>query len=334
LAAPPLTETALEKQKKKTQATLDSITARFRAPWLDESDADVSTDENTKKGDAAKDKTKEDDTAMDIAEEDDIAIQPLLQHDHIHPYRIAGASTNPRVYYIRHPESDEEEWWRIEYSTAAGSDADILREKIPLKTVLEKISSEHSSALVVYANETARSTPNVPLPDALCTLVRDDNRRFEQEYPKGWDFDGPIEPITGWNAVNYADAWGADSEQDPPAYSDVTWDDPPVSQADTKAEADVVQVSAGLVTPQSSTTLTPATDQDVEEPEVEMQEVSNRLAAQADVVMQTESDDEGEELHGELTRVKTRAAKGSLRDVETPDRQDVEMTDAESPPPA
>ncbi|KAF2750255.1 hypothetical protein M011DRAFT_484107 [Sporormia fimetaria CBS 119925] len=174
----------LEDQKQQIRSTLDQMAARCRPPLEEESDSP--------------------DLQMQGAAETE-ETQPKERHKFVHSHYLAGLSTRPGVYYLRPAPNDERrDWWRIEYSTAGGSEAYVLRDRLPLGAVLDKVSTEYKSALLVYANNEALLEPETPLPEPLREFVEADNARFMEEL-RGWQWsandDANIEPLIGWGPL-------------------------------------------------------------------------------------------------------------------------------------
>jgi hypothetical protein len=250
---------------------------------------------------------------MDTTEEGKTTTQAPSQHKHTHAYHLCGASTRPGVYYLQYPEiqtnvPNANDWWRVEYSTATGNEAYILRERLSLSSVLERINTEHKSALIVYANDAALSPPPVALSETLAEFVKTDNIRFLEELSggPGWDYGAGtntddaqnIEPIGGWNTEPYEQNWPGTSaaasaaEEQPPHHE---WDNygvavptplfsgnefyqdfkpkvegqGPVAAMDEDQDLDQSSASAATLT------LTPNSDTEVDE--VEMREVNSRI---------------------------------------------------------
>ncbi|KAF2652342.1 hypothetical protein K491DRAFT_695661 [Lophiostoma macrostomum CBS 122681] len=196
----------LEEQKKKAQELVDNISSRFRPRFDDDKDVQQNGLDSR-------------DGGQNTVESDNTNPPALLEHTHA--YRLCGVSTRRGVYYLLDPDEKSDasmykQWWRIEFSTAT-SDTYIFRERASLSDVLDKASSEHSSALLVYANDSALNTPTIPLSEPLQDFVNKDNAKFEEELQGGWSYgsDSNVEPLGGWNEVNaysdnppnYADDW-------------------------------------------------------------------------------------------------------------------------------
>ncbi|KAF2004525.1 hypothetical protein P154DRAFT_543352 [Amniculicola lignicola CBS 123094] len=169
-----------EDQKNQIRKLLDSISHRYKGP----------IDDGTE-------------TVMDITADSNAH---STQYTPTHAYKLVGVSTRPSVYYLLHPDTssnipDAKQWWRIEYSTAT-SEAVILRERLTLSQVIQQATSEHKSALFVYANDAATSVPEIPLPEPLVKFVQQDNiafiRELSSDYPEE-EGAGGIEPFGGWN---------------------------------------------------------------------------------------------------------------------------------------
>jgi hypothetical protein len=192
----------LEEQKKKAQELVDGISSRFRPPF-----------------DEGKEAQQKGVDSAGVSQSDTSDPSTLLEHTHA--YRLCGVSTRSGVYYLPNPDAKSDmsiynQWCRIEFSTAT-SDTVIFRDHVSLSTVLDRASSEYSSALLVYANDSALNTPTIPLSEPLQEFVNKDNAKFDEEYRGGgWDYGSEtvdIEPLGGWNQVNaYNDA--------PPNYAD------------------------------------------------------------------------------------------------------------------
>jgi hypothetical protein len=122
--------------------------------------------------------------------------------------------------------------------------------------VLQRASSEHTTALLIYANPTAIHAPILDLPKPLADFVKQDNFAFMEELQKQ-STDKPV--------------W--DNTHTPP-HNPIMWDRPIRSDgadsdfADLGARAWLEQQAAG------STTLTPGSDGTIGEVrEIEMKEV-------------------------------------------------------------
>ncbi|KAF2474107.1 uncharacterized protein BDR25DRAFT_332296 [Lindgomyces ingoldianus] len=178
---------ALEEEKKKVRETLDRISSRFKGPM----------DNGTE-------------SAM-VATEPSSTINGFSSHALTSPFKLYGVSTRPGVYYLLHPDiksdiPDAKQWWRIEYSTAT-SEAYVLRERLTLANVLEKASSEHSSALLVYANEEATRVKPADVPEQLQKFVKQDNLNFLEELTDDLEGKSGVQQIGDWdkNLSTYAD---------------------------------------------------------------------------------------------------------------------------------
>jgi hypothetical protein len=180
-------------------------------------------------------------------------------------YKLCGVSTRPSVFYLTDPliATNDKNWWRIEYSTAT-SEAYIFREQLDLSQVVERASTENSSALLVYANEAATSVPPVSLAKPLKDFVEQDNVRFMEELQSNF---GDYNMDTNDNQVAeiYHPSQPWKQATDSSTYTN--W----VDQARARKEYQ------GQSSGQSSTTLTPNTDIEDEGISMEMQEVNNRM---------------------------------------------------------
>ncbi|KAF2012457.1 hypothetical protein BU24DRAFT_395363 [Aaosphaeria arxii CBS 175.79] len=190
---------ALEEQKKQARKSLDDMSSRFRAPFVDgDEESPAKTD-----GDGT-----EQDTEMSMK----------------HPYKLCGVSTHSNVVYLLHPNAKtndrDTEWWRVEYSTPGSDLAYVLRERLSLSSVLEKASEENRSALLVYASEAALSPDPIPLSDALDRFVKADNLSFQEELQTDLEFE-PWDPTSSWAEEPDAKPY-QDHNSDPDAFENIS----------------------------------------------------------------------------------------------------------------
>jgi hypothetical protein len=241
-------------------------------------------------------------------------------HNPEYAYKLCGVSTRPSVFYLPDPSIavSDKNWWRIEYSTAT-SEAYIFREQLDLSQVVERASSENSSALLVYANEAATSIAPVPLIKPLKDFIDQDNVKFMEELQSSFG-DYNLDNNNNNNDNEVAEIYHSTRPwkhvSDNTTYS-TNW----VDQA--RAQADYHGQSSG----QSSTTLTPNTDMEDEGVGVEMQEVSNGTAGWPGTISNASSDTVG----GESMDLVNSQPPGTvnLRDVEM---RDVDLTDGDKEP--
>jgi hypothetical protein len=234
----------LDEEKRKIQGAFDSVSSQFKAPVYD--DVKLEPDESSK-------------------ENENLPTQPSPQKPE-YAYKLCGVSTRPGVVYLVDPliATTDKNWWRIEYSTAT-SEAYIFCEQLDLSKVVERASTENSSALLVYANEAATSIPPVPLTKPLKDFVDQDNVRFMEELQSSFG-DYNMDSNDNQVAEIYHPSQPWKQVTDNSTYS-TNW----VDQA--RAQVGYHGQSSG----QSSTTLTPNTDMEDEAISMEMQEVNSRM---------------------------------------------------------
>ena len=131
-----------------------------------------------------------------------------------HKYVLQGASTKPNITYFRKlnhdligMEDNEEphevwQWWRTAWGeaaeqqasqsngasndvNAAGSTTPFSIRRVSVQEVREAVRDEHSTAMLVYADEAAMQFPVSSLPISLRKFVEQDNRAFGIESSQG-----------------------------------------------------------------------------------------------------------------------------------------------------
>lgn len=139
-----------------------------------------------------------------------------MQEDNLeHRYTLRGVATKPNITYLLMPKTEPEDeemllepsnidddstpegmqWWRIDYEVF-GSSAKINKTKAPDYDVLRAAELEHSSALLVYANDQANDPDlyDTNLLRPLETFIARDNAHFQLELesertkPPAYDF--------------------------------------------------------------------------------------------------------------------------------------------------
>ncbi|ORY16180.1 hypothetical protein BCR34DRAFT_611754 [Clohesyomyces aquaticus] len=264
---------ALEEEKNKIRETLDGISSRFKGP------IDDGTDSTTE----ANIVNSVEDTPLE---------EPLTSS-----YKLQGVSTRPGVYYLLHPDIKSDvpgakQWWRMEYNTAT-TEAYIFRERVTLAQVLEKASSEHSSALLVYANEAAMSVTPAEVPPALGAFVKQDNLRFLEELQS--DFEGAaggIQQEGDWDndkmniADDYAHYGGSSNIGGSSNMSVFGNQFGPVNNFDTMSASQFHALNEKAPgrddEEMSSTTLTPNTEVGDDAAAMEMREIDGGMGAWVD----------------------------------------------------
>lgn len=108
-----------------------------------------------------------------------------------HKYTLRGVSTTPNTFYVLEktkPEFDNDmlsteakdwQWWKITFMSNEAKP--VVRMKVMESDVLKGASVESSSALLVYASESATSYKSEELPPQLRNFVRADNLHFSTE---------------------------------------------------------------------------------------------------------------------------------------------------------
>ncbi len=241
-----LTITDLEEQGKQAQATLDSISNRFK-PTIDDGAAPLIdlTETNYPEGQTAQD----------------------AMH---HPYQLCGVSTRRDVIYLLHPDATSttpgaSQWWRVQYDSESGA-AKIIRDRVDLQQVLERTTSEAASVLLIYANSTALSESPLPLSEPLQDFVKKDKLAFYEELQRNHDLAGAGD----WEDFGNEIRGNWDEETGPPGYNH-DW-----ANISAKQYHESGKRSEGI----SSATLTPNTDADGQEVGVrEMVEVNGGMDA-------------------------------------------------------
>jgi hypothetical protein len=304
----------LDEEKKKIQESLDSVSSHFRAPLDDvvKLEPEASTEEK-----------------------ESMPKQPSPYKPE-YLYKLCGVSTRPSVFYLPDPSiaANDKNWWRIEYSTAT-SEAYIFREQLDLTQVVERASSENSSALLVYANEAATSIAPVPLTKPLKDFIDHDNVKFMEELQSSFgDYnmdnnnDNEVaeiyHPTRPWKHVNDNTTYSTNWVDQARAQADYNGQGSGQSWVDqARAQTDYHGQSSG----QSSTTLTPNTDIEDEGVSMEMQEVSNGTVGWPGTISNASSDTVGGES---MDLVNSQPPKTvNLRDVEM---RDVDLTDDDKEP--
>ncbi|KAK5116796.1 hypothetical protein LTR62_007470 [Meristemomyces frigidus] len=124
---------------------------------------------------------------------------PALSGQMKHRYTLRGIATKESITYIMLPkdsdDSDQEmderqdddttpegmQWWRIAYEpNTTGTGSQIRMDKMPAYDVTRAAELEHTSALLVYANDAANDIEqtNPSLPQPLVNFVERDNALF------------------------------------------------------------------------------------------------------------------------------------------------------------
>jgi len=108
-----------------------------------------------------------------------------------HKYTLRGVSTVPNTVYVLEKTKPEDEddmlsteakdwqWWKIAFTINEANP--VVRTKVIENEVLKAASTESSSALLVYASESATSYKSQELPPQLRNFVRADNLLFSEE---------------------------------------------------------------------------------------------------------------------------------------------------------
>jgi NACalpha-BTF3-like transcription factor len=116
-------------------------------------------------------------------------------------YTLMGVATKPSITYVLRPKENRDEdddlmstenedeitpdgmqWWRIEYAVN-GTQPRISKAKVEGDIVIQAVEVEHTSALLIYASDSAvdESKYDNSLPPALQAFVDDDNLNFNVE---------------------------------------------------------------------------------------------------------------------------------------------------------
>ncbi|KAI0391272.1 hypothetical protein F5Y17DRAFT_441348 [Xylariaceae sp. FL0594] len=120
-------------------------------------------------------------------------------------YLLRGVATTHELAYVcvrdegDKPDPAEtttarDQWWKIGYVKTDASP--IKAEKVTLDDVLQAAGTESRNPILVYASEVALNQERIPLPDALRTFVKYDNRCFQKELAEESSLreaNGPIE---------------------------------------------------------------------------------------------------------------------------------------------
>ena len=177
-----------------------------------------------------------------------------------------------------------------------------------LAQVVDKASSEHYKALLVYANETATTVPRIPLSAPLVEFIKRDNIVFLEELQTS---------MAGYDMGTSGQVQGRWDHQ----ISDMnTWDTGDFNEMSAKQYFEQANTSE-----QSSTTLTPNTDMDDDSVAMEMEEVKSANTVWPGAVSNASSDTVGGEVVG-IVEPERQGGGASVRDVEM---TDVELGDAD-----
>ncbi|OCK85488.1 hypothetical protein K432DRAFT_377611 [Lepidopterella palustris CBS 459.81] len=207
----------LDEQTKRAHEAIERISSIFRGPI-----GNPTKTHPGKPDDKPTDKTGENSVKVDRRADEDMEMfsdQSPSKIDSLKArYRLMGVSTESNIIYIRRPatsptsNTDGEpskswQWWRIDY-TYTSSRPVINRAKVDEETVLRKASEDCSTALLVYASDTAIEAQLEPLPKALEDFVKRDNVAFLEELQSAdnrtWRDDLPPN-YGGKNWNNYED---------------------------------------------------------------------------------------------------------------------------------
>ncbi|KAF2231939.1 hypothetical protein EV356DRAFT_535104 [Viridothelium virens] len=122
------------------------------------------------------------------------ARQELLREDLIvpqyHRYSLRGVCIEGKKTFVLQPsvptgswnsspDQDGFQWWCQDFSWSSTKDFSVS--EVSLDDVLNDASNNAKEALLVYANDKARSEQTIPLPDALHNFVVQDNLLFDHE---------------------------------------------------------------------------------------------------------------------------------------------------------
>ncbi|KAI1811050.1 hypothetical protein GGS20DRAFT_564750 [Poronia punctata] len=122
-------------------------------------------------------------------------------------YLLRGVATTHELAYVcvrneepaaMHAENQaaKDQWWKVGYVKSDASP--IKAEKVTLEDVLQAAGTESKRPVLVYATETALQEERFPLPDALRTFVKYDNRCFQKELaqePTSEQMEGPSQEM-------------------------------------------------------------------------------------------------------------------------------------------
>jgi hypothetical protein len=233
-----------DEQKQELQDTLNNTANAFRAPMEDVTNSEMDTSDSKVHPSATK-----------------------PQIDFTEAYRLRGVSTRPNIFYLLHPDINsnvqgEMQWWRVEFCSYQTSESYIIREKVSLETVLEKASTEHTEALLVYANDEAINMGLVALSKPLQDFVQKDNLAFLEE----------IQSETMGTTV--IGDWDNVRNDEPPDYNQYPYNDDFQTISAAEFNRRVKKSSDGEPSSAfSSTTLTPNTEIGDDARDIEMSEV-------------------------------------------------------------
>jgi hypothetical protein len=224
---------ALDQQTKQVRETLGGISARFK-PVVD---------------DCAE-------TLIDLTETQYPEGQSPQDAMHC-PYHLCGVATHLGVVYLLHPAANSnttgtQQWWRVQYDTES-SPPTIRRHPLEQQDVLERVTTESASALLIYAHKDALSAEPEALSGPLEDFVKKDGWNFQEELVRELEHAGQSwEDPSGreWEDVDYDTT--ADIPRGDWAQSD-DWNSMSAQQYHKHARHD-----SNL----SSTTLTPNTEHD------------------------------------------------------------------------
>jgi len=119
----------------------------------------------------------------------------LRPEDLQYRYTLRGVATKPQITYVLRPAAgdkdnelldddttpDHMQWWRMEYDVN-GPGATVTKTKSADYDVIRAVELEHSSALLVYANDRVNSAVTEDsLPEPLRDFIARDNRDFAME---------------------------------------------------------------------------------------------------------------------------------------------------------
>ncbi|KAL9091867.1 MAG: hypothetical protein Q9165_004619 [Trypethelium subeluteriae] len=142
-------------------------------------------------------KWKVDGLAKQIAEHREAiekARQELLREDLVvsqhHRYSLRGVCIEGKKTFVLRPsaptgswtsspDQDGLQWWCQDFSWSSTKDFSVT--EVSLDDVLNDVSNNAKEALLVYANDKARTEQSIPLPDALHNFIVQDNLLFDRE---------------------------------------------------------------------------------------------------------------------------------------------------------
>jgi hypothetical protein len=126
------------------------------------------------------------------------------------PYHLRGVATHFGVVYLLHPDAKSsatgtQQWWRVQYDTES-SPPTIRRHPLEQQDVLERVTTESASALLIYAHKDALSVESETLSGPLEEFVKKDGWNFQEELVRELEHGGQSwEERTGrdWEEVEY-----------------------------------------------------------------------------------------------------------------------------------